>query len=140
MKRDAETFDQDSLLVSTKSMDEDSLVPNYWAERGKELMDENYARLQTIDDVCGAMGISSSYFRDVFSKAFGIAPKSYLRLLKIKKAMQLLDGGSNKIADIARQVGFTERNTFRVTFKKFTGDTPTQFRKKSGTGENDPRK
>lgn len=140
MNRDARMSGKGDSLVLTKSLDEDILSPNYWAERGKELIDNDYAQLQKIDEVCAALGISSSYFRDVFYTAFGITPKSYLIQLKIRKAMELLDSGSDKIVDVAIKVGFTERNTFRTTFKKLTGVTPTVYRKKSEPGENNPRK
>lgn len=140
MNRDAKMSGKSDPLVLMKSLDEDILSPNYWAERGRELIDNDYARLQKIEDVCTVLGISSSSFRDAFYSAFGITPKSYLRHLKISKAMELLDSGSDKIVDVAMKVGFTERNTFRANFKKLTGVTPTEFRKKSSTDENDPRK
>ncbi len=116
------------------------VLPNYWAQKGKELIDSDYARLQKINDVCAVLGISSSYFRDVFYTAFRITPKSYLRQVKIKKAMELLDSGSVKIVNVAIEVGFTERNTFRKTFKKVTGVTPRAYRNKFSSDENDSRK
>ena len=103
-------------------------------------MSSIYRPLQKINDVCAVLGISSSYFRDVFYTAFRITPKSYLRQVKIKKAMELLDSGSVKIVNVAIEVGFTERNTFRKTFKKVTGVTPRAYRNKFSSDENDSRK
>ena len=116
------------------------VLPNYWAQKGKELIDSDYARLQKINDVCAVLRISSSYFRDVFRVAYGVNPKHYFCLVKINKAKELLSSSSFKICDIAVKVGIPDRNVFRSTFRKFVGATPSEYRNMSLTGENNPRK
>ncbi len=117
-----------------------STSPSYWAEMGKELIDKDYPRLHTIEDVCAILGISAGHFRDVFRMAYGISPKLYLLRVKVEKAMELLRDGSAMVYDVAMKVGIPQRSVFKKTFKKLVGTTPSQYRKMSSSCEFDPRK
>ena len=51
---------------------------------------------------------------------------------RVKKAMEILrDPGNNKITvlEILYEVGFNSKSSFNTVFKKYTGKTPTQYRK-----------
>ncbi|MCZ4243595.1 helix-turn-helix domain-containing protein [Pedobacter punctiformis] len=53
---------------------------------------------------------------------------------RIEKAMQILKDPSQKeltILEILYQVGFNSKSSFNTSFKKYTGKTPTDFRKNS---------
>ena len=52
---------------------------------------------------------------------------------RIQKAIQLLENPSNKkltVLEILYQVGFNSKSPFNSAFKKYTGTTPTAYRKK----------
>jgi two-component system response regulator YesN len=115
-----------------------NLSPNYWAQRGKELIDKDYQRLRTVNDICSVLGISPSHFREVFRMAYGVSPKAYLTRVKIDKAMELLKDGSTLVSEVAMKVGIPQRNVFKKTFKKFVKLTPSEYRKLSSIGEIDP--
>jgi len=115
-------------------------VPNYWAERGKKLIDENYARLYGVEDICSLLGISASYFRDVFCAAFSVSPKLYLTLVKIERAQLILKDSSRKVSEVAAMVGFRQRSVFERNFKGLLGVSPSEFRKLVSTGDFDTRK
>ncbi|GEM50928.1 hypothetical protein EB1_07180 [Empedobacter brevis NBRC 14943 = ATCC 43319] len=51
---------------------------------------------------------------------------------RIEKAMQILKDPSQKeltVLEILYQVGFNSKSSFNTSFKKYTGKTPTDFRK-----------
>lgn len=51
---------------------------------------------------------------------------------RIEKAMQILKDSSQKeltVLEILYQVGFNSKSSFNTSFKKYTGTTPTDFRK-----------
>ncbi len=113
---------------------------NYWADKGKKLMDENYHRLRGVEDVSAVLGINPGYFRHVFYAAFRISPKLYLSLAKIEHARTVLRDTSLKVSDVAAAVGFRERSVFEKTFKKLVGVSPSRYRELSATVEKDTRK
>ena len=54
----------------------------------------------------------------------------YINNYRIKKAVALSENPQNKNKDIAEMVGLPNINTFIRLFKKYTGYTPGEYRKK----------
>lgn len=67
----------------------------------------------------------SSYFRNHSDAGF----KEYLNKLRVQRAEELLRYGNISVSDIGGQVGFTDNSYFTKVFKKYTGKTPSEFRK-----------
>lgn len=110
------------------SLPDNHTISNYWADRGKELIDQHYARLQGVEEVCRELGISASRVRDVFRAAFGVSPKWYLIKVKIDAAKTFLKDERTPIFAVAIMVGFRERSVFEKAFKRVTGVTPSEYR------------
>lgn len=62
----------------------------------------------------------------------GASPKEHLIALRIRRAAGLLLGGTARIADIARQTGFSNEYYFSHAFKRATGLSPSQYRQRDG--------
>ena len=102
---------------------------NYWAEKGRGLIDADYSSLYAVKDIISRLGISSGYFRDMFRNEYGVTPKSYLMKVKIRAAKEILLHRSTNVCEIAIEVGFAGRTTFGKAFKKFVGVAPSEFRR-----------
>ena len=57
------------------------------------------------------------------------SPAEFIRILRLKRAAQLLKESGGNISDIAAQVGFLEPTHFSRGFKSQFGMSPTEFRK-----------
>ncbi|NRG35085.1 helix-turn-helix domain-containing protein, partial [Niallia circulans] len=66
-----------------------------------------------------------------FKKVLGITPIQYLTNIRIIKGAELLYQTKYSIEDISVQVGFANANYFTKVFRKSTGITPGEFRKKN---------
>lgn len=86
----------------------------------------------TLQKVATIVGMSPSYFSMEFKKEMGESYKCYVTKLRIEKAKTLLKNPLSKSYDIAESVGYGDYPHFTKTFKKSTGYTPTQFRKRFG--------
>jgi two-component system response regulator YesN len=120
---------------SIRYTSDDRLLPGYWADKGKQIIDQNYARLNGVGDVCNELDLSPSRFRDVFYSAFGITPKLYLNKIRIEHSISLLMNTQNNIREIGMIVGFKERSAFERIFKKLVGLTPSDYRRRCGAGD-----
>lgn len=61
-------------------------------------------------------------------KAFlGMTPMEYVRVMRLKRAVQLIEQGAGTIAEVAFQVGFKNPRHFTSSFRKFFDVTPTQY-------------
>ncbi len=75
-------------------------------------------------------GISEVYFRKLFKECYGISPGQYLLKIKIDKAKQMLKTGTLTVTEISSKCGYSNVYHFCEIFKKKTGMTPTEYRKK----------
>ncbi len=110
-------------------------VPNYWAQIGKELIDREYSRLRSVEEIASLLGISAGHFREMFRVAFGVTPKPYLTQVKINEARKLLESQFISIGDVAVKVGIPSSKVFRTHFKELLGGTPSEYRRTQSTRE-----
>ena len=64
----------------------------------------------------------------IWGGEFGRTPMNHLTHLRIQQAIRLISESDDKLAVIARRVGFANGNSFSSAFKKSTGHAPSHFR------------
>ena len=93
-------------------------------------IDENYADSSvSLNSVCTALAMSTSYFSSVFKNHTGETFIEALTKKRIEKAKILLEQGNRKTYEIAEAVGYSDAHYFSLIFKKTTGKTPTEYAK-----------
>lgn len=73
---------------------------------------------------------SPEYIGKMFRKDTGTSLNDYINSLRVEKAKHLLENTNTKVIDIALEVGFDTLPYFSSVFKKYTGVSPAEFRKK----------
>ena len=81
------------------------------------------------DDVARRFGYSLRTFSRVFADATATSPHNYLVRLRLGHAMRLLRLRGN-ITEVAFASGFNDSNYFSYTFRKLTGVSPREYRKR----------
>ena len=76
------------------------------------------------------IGISENHISETFSRHFNKNFFDYVNGYRIAQACQQLNESNETILNIAMDVGFNSRSTFNTAFRKHTGTTPSQYRKK----------
>ena len=80
--------------------------------------------------VARQVGLNYSYFRKMFKKFAGVSPLSFAEELRMKKSKELLAKTDLTSQQVAYSVGFNTPYYFCLFFKKRTGMSPLEFRKK----------
>jgi AraC-like DNA-binding protein len=92
-----------------------------------------------LEKLAAEMNVSRHHLSQLLNEQAGMNFFEYINFLRINEAKQLLSVKSKKelnIIDVAYSVGFNNKVSFNTTFKKITGQTPSEFRKEN-TGKED---
>jgi AraC-like DNA-binding protein len=95
-------------------------------------MEENYREEINIADVVTHLNVSEAYLYKLFETEMGQSPNNFLKTLRLEKASDLLLNSTFSITDIAFASGFSSSQYFTKAFKKYTGKTPSAFKKEAG--------
>lgn len=83
-----------------------------------------------LEELAASINYSIPYFSSMFKKATGESFIQYLTRLRMEKAKLLLLTTDRKTFEIADSVGMENYRSFNRLFKKETGMTPSDFRKR----------
>ncbi|WP_409346172.1 helix-turn-helix domain-containing protein [Paenibacillus sp. MBLB4367] len=86
-----------------------------------------------MDVLAEKLKISSGYLSSYFKAKIGKNLVDYINETRIAKATSLLSDNRIKIHDAAKAVGYQNITSFNRMFKKYTGVTPTEYRKRIDT-------
>ncbi len=81
-------------------------------------------------DLASTANYSYSNVLRIFKKYTGYTISQYIQTTKINYAMELLKNSDMRIIEIAETIGYDSIANFNRLFKRNTGLTPTEFRKK----------
>ncbi|GAA2726232.1 helix-turn-helix domain-containing protein [Cellulomonas aerilata] len=98
------------------------------------LVHERLTEPVSIADLARAAGCSPSTLDRRIRKVFSLSPQQLVLRTRIDHAASLLTSTDRPIADVATACGFYDQAAFTRTFGRLTGETPAQFRRRSGRG------
>ncbi|WP_424367138.1 helix-turn-helix domain-containing protein [Maribacter sp.] len=88
----------------------------------------------SLDKVSEELGIGISNLSKLINQYSNRNFSDYINHLRVEESKELLGNANFKsytIVSIGLECGFNSKSTFYTAFKKFTGLTPTQYRKKN---------
>jgi YesN/AraC family two-component response regulator len=91
-------------------------------------IDRHYMEELSMKAVARAMNYSDAYFCKLFKQCFQVNFSTYLNEYRIRKACTMMENLRRNIKDIGVDCGYTDSNYFSRVFKRFTGQTPTEYR------------
>lgn len=95
---------------------------------------ESFAEPLTLEAAARQVYLSPFYFSHVFRQEMGQTFIDYLTQVRVEAAEDLLKDTVMSVGAISERVGYNDVNYFSRVFKKATGVTPTQFRKRNFRG------
>ena len=98
-------------------------------EYAKKQIRQKYAYIVNFDSIAYSIGYSTDHFRHLFKEKYKITPNQYLLGVRMSKANELLIDTQYSIKHIAKKVGYNSDIAFINCFKKFSGVTPSTYRK-----------
>jgi AraC family transcriptional regulator len=76
------------------------------------------------------VGLSRFHFCRAFKESTGLSPHAWLRQHRLEQAMNRLRDTDESIVSIAAALGYASQTAFAAAFKKLTGETPSDWRRR----------
>lgn len=92
----------------------------------------NYMEKISLGDIARAGTVGESKCCRLFRDYLGQTPNAYLTAYRLNKSRESLGSTDMSIAEIAVEVGFCGASYYAETFRKFYGESPSEYRRKGG--------
>lgn len=118
------------LLESGAKTVEEIHTNNGWLKKAMEYIDEHYMEPFRQEDVAKHVNFSVNYFSHRFHQETGFSFSDYVTRRRINKAIELVNQQVWSTEEITEKVGYSNPNYFIKQFKKVTGSTWSEFKRK----------
>ncbi len=109
-------------LLAKKQVPQDPLI-----KRVKKYLDRHFQEDLSLTEVADHFGLSKYQLIRKFGENYHTTPITYLKKIRVIHSLELLLG-EDKIATIARQVGYANGNYFSKVFRSEMGMSPSEYR------------
>ncbi|WP_229160646.1 helix-turn-helix transcriptional regulator, partial [Bradyrhizobium brasilense] len=75
-------------------------------------------------------GLSRFHFCRAFKESTGLSPHAWLRQHRLEQAMNMLRDTDASVVSIAAALGYSSQTAFAAAFRKLTGETPSDWRRR----------
>lgn len=100
-------------------------------ERAAHYFKDNYNKQISIEQYAEEHLMSVNWFIHSFKSVMKVSPMQYIISLRIATAKGYLENSTKNIAEISLEVGYENALYFSRLFRKCTGMTPTEYRKRN---------
>ena len=76
------------------------------------------------------VGLSRFHFCRAFKESTGLSPHAWLRQHRLDQAMNMLRDTDTSVVSVAAALGYASQTAFAAAFKKLTGETPSDWRRR----------
>ncbi len=95
-------------------------------------MREHCAEHISLEDAANQVFVSQWHLSKLINRETGMGFLDLLSRMRVEQAKKLLADPARRIGDVAFETGFSDVAHFSKTFKKITGQTPGEYRNRSG--------
>lgn len=139
--RKAESFDniydiyeltKTAMIGFSRSVSSSGTIYSRPVRKSLQYIEKHYAEKITLRHLADHTKLSIYYLSGLIRKETGFSLTENINKIRIERSKQLLSNLNMSILDVAQSVGFPYQNYFAAVFKKFTGKTPTDYRRNLG--------
>ena len=94
-----------------------------------EYIEANLHNAVRLDVLAREVGVSAFHFSRLFKQSTGSSPHQYLLHRRLDRAKTLLRQRAMPLADVSTSTGFADQSHFSKVFRRFTGITPSDYRR-----------
>jgi AraC family transcriptional regulator len=105
-------------------------LPVWQQRRVAEFIEEHLAEEISLAALAELVDLSLYHFARAFTRSFGVPPHRFHVARRMDRAKHLLRMPALSVTQIGSRTGFCEPSSFTRAFRKFTGLTPSEYRRR----------
>jgi two-component system response regulator YesN len=102
----------------------------YYVEKTQAYIKEAFYLIRSNEQIASHIGLNATYLERIFKKATGRTLWESVTSCRLAAAEELLRQSGIPIKEIDTMIGFANRQTFYLQFKKRHGVSPSEYRKR----------
>jgi AraC family transcriptional regulator len=99
-----------------------------WLQQARTLVDTHFSKPLPLVEVARHVGVHPVHLARTFRRVHRITFAGYVRHVRIEFARRELEASAAPLGDIAVAAGFCDQSHFSRLFKRYTGQTPAEYR------------
>jgi transcriptional regulator GlxA family with amidase domain len=99
-------------------------------KKAQVYIESNFDKKLNIKEIASLVHLNDRSFLRRFKKATANTPLEYIQRVKIEAAKKKLESSTNTILEVMYGIGYNDEKAFRTVFKKHSGLSPKEYRKK----------
>lgn len=119
------------MLRERHIVEHQGLKPNPIVQQMMNYIKENPSAPLDSASVAAEVELSPRYANLLFKQGTGVSLKTFIARARIARASHLLTESTMNISQIAETLGYSDIYFFSRQFKRFLGESPTHYRKKT---------
>lgn len=104
--------------------------------RAQEYIEQNLAEKLSVEELADLVSMTRRTFIRKFKGSTGNTPIEYIQRVRIEAAKRSFELRDETIEQVVLAVGYEDVPSFRKVFKRFTGITPQEYRRRYSIGRN----
>jgi transcriptional regulator GlxA family with amidase domain len=117
-------------IVPLKTEHSDDII-----SKAQEWLHQNFHQNFPLEEPARRVGMSLRNFVRRFKQATGDSPLIYLQKLRVAAAKRLLESDHRTIQEVGDAVGYEDLAFFRQLFQRYTGVSPSAYRRSFGISQ-----
>ncbi len=104
---------------------------SYLIEQSKNYISSHIFKKISLKQIAEYVGVTPEYLSAVFSKKEKCTIQQYIQKEKMQIACNMLRYSEQSISEISQYIGYQSQSNFAAIFKKWIGQTPSQYREEN---------
>ncbi|MEO2063103.1 MAG: helix-turn-helix transcriptional regulator [Christiangramia sp.] len=96
-------------------------------ENAVEYISNNLSTVGTVDEIAKEVNLNVNKLQEGFQAIYGQTVNSYIRDVRLTKALNLLSTGEKNVSEVVYELGLSSRSYFSKIFKKKYGISPSRI-------------
>ena len=110
--------------IEISSLDEQLIM------KATQYVEKNMSNEFSVEDLSAALGLTRGHLYKKLTALTGKSPVEFIRILRMKRACQLLESSGMQVAEVAYAVGYSSPKIFSRNFKAEMGMSPSEYKNK----------